>query len=79
MKKESIHFKPTFDVCNISRGKFDLKKYISSNSKCPKYSDSEVGSPRKTFSGEKFNGISVVSTPTKRKFDSFSFSSAKTF
>ena len=63
--KESLHLKPTFDVCNVSRGKFDLKKCRNNS----KYSDSGVGSPRKPFSGETFNGINIVSTPTKRKFD----------
>ena len=66
--KESLQLKPTFDVCNVSRGKFDLKK-CKNNSKCLKYSDGGVGSPRKSFSGETFNGINIVSTPTKRKFD----------
>jgi len=59
--KESTHLKPTFDICNVSRGKFNLKQNL-------KYSD-RVGSPRKPSSGENFNGISIVSTPTKRKFD----------
>ena len=73
--KESMHFvpKPTFDLCNVTGGKFNLKKkstYMKTKSKIQE-SDISVGrstsNPNDEFRGEKFNGISIVSTPTKRK------------
>ena len=69
--KESSQFEaiPTFDLCNISGGKFNLKRNYKKNSKSNLKSDIGVGknSPNTVFRGENFNGISILSTPTKRK------------
>ena len=76
MIKESSQFqaKSTFELCKISGGKFSLKRNANQVSKLNlklRKSDIEVGnSPSsKVFRGEKFNGISILSTPKKRKPD----------
>ena len=75
--KESMHFipKPTFDLCNVTGGKFNLRKettYTKTQNKIQE-SDSLVGrstsNTNSEFCGEKFKGISIVSTPTQRKPD----------
>jgi hypothetical protein len=71
--KESIHFipKPTFDLCNVTEGKFNLRKKSTKNK--IQESDILVGKSAVNrsieFRGEKLNGISILSTPTKRKPD----------
>ena len=74
--KESSQSKLTFELCNVTGGKFNLKKCKqNSNSNLNNSTNSSksnnTGKERNnTFSGESFNGIGVVCTPTKRKFDS---------
>ena len=74
--KESSQSKLTFELCNITGGKFNLKKCKQNSSKnnstCSRNSDSKGEKRENSFSGENlnFNGIGVVCTPTKRKFDS---------
>ena len=72
--KESSQSKLTFELCNITGGKFNLKKCkqtsSQNNSTCSRKSDSKGTKIENSFSGDSFNGIGVVCTPTKRKFDS---------
>ena len=74
MTKESSQSKLTFELCNITGGKFNLKKCKQNsklnNSTCSRKSDIKGEKIENSFSGESFNGIGVVCTPTKRKFDS---------
>ena len=66
---------PTFDICTVQGGKFNLK--LSKSSSKTISSDTEVGicvqrkSASKQFRGEKcFNRIPIINTPTKRKLES---------
>ena len=75
--QESSQSKLTFELCNVTGGKFKLKKCKQNsnliNSTSSRKSNITNITEKKintTFGGESFNGIGVVCTPTKRKFDS---------